>query len=215
MRFTKLGHSCVRLEKDGATLVIDPGTFSDAPAALDGASAVLVTHEHPDHLDADSIRAALSSDPGLTLWANQSICARFPEFGDRVHEVQHEDALEVAGFSVHVFGVDHALIHRDIPLVVNTGFLVEGELFHPGDSFTVPEDPVATLLVPISAPWLKAGEMIDYFREVAPARGYAIHDAILNGNGVGLMTRMLSMAAAPSGAQVTRLEPGTSVDLGG
>jgi L-ascorbate metabolism protein UlaG (beta-lactamase superfamily) len=66
MRFTKLGHSCVRLEKDGATLVIDPGTFTDAPAALAGAAAVMVTHEHPDHLDADAIRAALSGDPDLT-----------------------------------------------------------------------------------------------------------------------------------------------------
>ena len=91
--------------------------------------------------------------------------------------------------------------------------LVDGDLFHPGDSFTVPEDPVSTLLVPISAPWLKAGDMIDYFRAVAPARGYAIHDAILNDNGLGLMTRMLSVAASSSGAPVARLDPGTSVDL--
>ncbi len=213
MRFTKLGHSCVRLEKDGAVLVIDPGSFSDAPAALDGAAAVLVTHEHPDHLDADAIRAALSTDPDLTLWANQSICAQFGDFGDRVREVRHGDALEVAGFGVHVYGVDHALIHQDIPLVVNTGFLVDSEVFHPGDSFTVPEEPVRTLLVPISAPWLKAGEMIDYFRQVAPDRGYAIHDAILNDNGLGLFSRMLSLAAGPSGVPVARLEPGTSLDL--
>jgi L-ascorbate metabolism protein UlaG (beta-lactamase superfamily) len=213
MRFTKLGHSCVRLEKDGAGLVIDPGTFSDAAGALDGAAAVLVTHEHPDHLDADAIRAALSSDPGVTLWANQSICAQFAEFGDRVHEVKHGDALEVAGFDVHVYGVDHALIHPDIPLVVNTGFLVDGELFHPGDSFTIPEDPVSTLLVPISAPWLKAGDMIDYFRAVAPARGYAIHDAILNDAGLALFTRMLSLAAAPTQVPVSRLAPGTTLDL--
>ena len=39
MRFTKLGHSCVRLEKDGAVLVIDPGEWSDAPAALADAAA--------------------------------------------------------------------------------------------------------------------------------------------------------------------------------
>jgi len=44
MRFTKLGHSCVRLEEDGVVLVIDPGTFTDAVSALNGA-AVLVTHE--------------------------------------------------------------------------------------------------------------------------------------------------------------------------
>ena len=213
MRLTKLGHSCVRLEKDGATLVIDPGTFSDAPAALDGAAAVLVTHEHPDHLDADAVRAALSSDPGVTLWANQSICAQFTEFGDRVHEVGHGDALDVAGFDVHVYGVDHALIYPEIPLVVNTGFSIDGELFHPGDSFTIPEDPVATLLVPLAAPWQKAAEMIDYFRAVGPARGYAIHDGILNDNGLGLYGRMLSLAAAPSGVPVHRLDPGTSLDL--
>ena len=213
MRFTKLGHSCVRLDKDGAVLVIDPGTFSDAAGALDGAAAVLVTHEHPDHLDADAIRAALSNDPGITLWANRSVCAQFTEFGDRVHEVRHGDALDVAGFDVHVYGVDHALIHRDIPLVVNTGFLVDGELFHPGDSFTVPEDPVSTLLLPISAPWLNAGAMIDYFRAIAPARGYAIHDAILNDAGLALMTRLMSVAAAPSGVPVARLAPGTTLEL--
>jgi hypothetical protein len=77
----------------------------------------------------------------------------------------------------------------------------------------VPDEPVRTLLVPISAPWLKAAEMIDYFRRVAPARGYAIHDGILNDNGLGVMTRMLSLAAAPSGAPVARLEPGTSLEL--
>ena len=213
MRFTKLGHSCVRLEKDGAVLVIDPGIFTDAAAALAGAAAVLVTHEHQDHLDADAIRAALRANPDLTLWANPSITAQFTEFGDRVHETRHGDALSVAGFDVHVYGRDHALIHRDIPLVLNTGFLVDGDLFHPGDSLTVPEEPVRTLLLPISAPWLQAGDMIDYFREVAPARGYGIHDGILNQNGLGLVTMLMSVAAAPSGVPVARLEPGTSLEL--
>ncbi len=45
MRFTKLGHSCVRLEKDGAVVVIDLGTFTAAPAALNGADAVLRVRE--------------------------------------------------------------------------------------------------------------------------------------------------------------------------
>jgi L-ascorbate metabolism protein UlaG (beta-lactamase superfamily) len=213
MRFTKLGHSCVRLEKNGAVLVIDPGVFSDAAAALAGAAAVLITHEHVDHLDADAIRAALQASPDLELWATPAITAQFTEFGGRVHEAAAGDALTVAGFDVHVHGQDHALIHQDIPLVANHGFLIDGELFHPGDSFTVPDEPVRTLLLPISAPWLNAGQMIDYFRAVGPERGYAIHDAILNDAGLGLMTRMMSVAAAPGGAQVARLEPGTTLDL--
>lgn len=212
MRLTKLGHSCVRLEKDGATLVIDPGGWTEG-GALSGASAVLITHEHPDHLDPDAVRAAMAGDPGLNLWANASIVEQFRDYGARVHAVDHGDMFTAAGFDVHVYGHDHAQIHRDIPVIVNTGFAVDGEVFHPGDALTVPEERVPTLLLPIAAPWLKASEMIDYAREVAPQRAYAIHDAILNENGIGLMQRMMQVAAQPSGAAFSRLEPGTTVDL--
>ena len=61
MRLTKLEHACVRLEKDGVILVIDPAAWS-MPRALEGASAVLVTHEHFDHFDAR--RAARRADRG-------------------------------------------------------------------------------------------------------------------------------------------------------
>jgi L-ascorbate metabolism protein UlaG (beta-lactamase superfamily) len=213
MRMTKLGHACVRLEKDGATLVIDPGGWSDAAGALGGAGAVLITHDHADHLDTDAVRAALAANPDLELWANASVTGQFRDFGARVHAVEHGDTFTAAGFGVHVYGRDHAQIHRDIPIVVNTGFAVDGEVFHPGDALTVPEDRVATLLLPIVGPWLKTAEMIDYARAVAPDRAYAIHDAILNANGTGLMQRMMQIAAQPTGASFSRLEPGSSVEL--
>ena len=47
MRIKKFGHSCVRIEHDGHTLVLDPGMFTD-PEAMDGADAVLITHQHYD-----------------------------------------------------------------------------------------------------------------------------------------------------------------------
>ncbi len=213
MRFTKLGHSCVRLEKDGAVLVIDPGMWSDAPEALAGAAAVLVTHEHPDHLDADAVRAALSSDPGVTLWANQSICAQFTEFGDRVHEVGHGDALDVAGFRSTFTAWITRSSTRTSRSWSTPGSASTASCSIPATRSPSPRTRSATLLVPLAAPWQKAAEMIDYFRAVGPARGYAIHDAILNDNGLGLYGRMLTLAAAPSGATVARLEPGTTLDL--
>jgi L-ascorbate metabolism protein UlaG (beta-lactamase superfamily) len=213
MRLTKLEHACVRLERDGPALVIDPGVWSGAAAALTGASAVLITHEHPDHLDSDGVRAALSADPGLELWANATVAGQFADFGPRVHAVAHGDRFTAAGFDVHVYGRDHAQVHRDVPIVANTGFAVDGAVFHPGDSLTVPEDRVPTLLLPGNAPWLKMSDMIDYAREVAPERAYAIHDGFLNARGLALMERLMQLAAAPMGADFVRLEPGTAVEL--
>jgi L-ascorbate metabolism protein UlaG (beta-lactamase superfamily) len=212
MRMTKLGHACVRLEKDGAVLVIDPGVWS-GDDALDGASAVLVTHEHPDHLAQDAVRAAMNASPGLELWTNESVAAQFAGLGGRVHAVAHGDTFTAAGFGIHVYGRDHAQIHRDIPIIPNTGFAVDGEVFHPGDALTVPEDRVATLLLPISAPWLKTGELIDYTRAAAPVRAYAIHDGLLNARGLGLVEQLMTMVAEPTGSAYTRLEPGSSVEL--
>jgi len=212
MRLTKLVHACVRLEKDGAVLVIDPGIWAE-PDALDGAEAVLVTHEHVDHLDVDRLRAALTASPALNVWANESVAGQFAGFGDRVHTVRQGDRFTAAGFDVHVYGERHAVIHRDVPVIANTGFLVDGTVFHPGDSFTVPEDAAPVLLVPVSAPWLKIAETIDYVREVRPRTGFAIHDAILSGRGLGVIDNWLGLAGKPVGAELSRLEPGSSVDL--
>lgn len=212
MRLTKLGHACVRLEKDGGVLVIDPGVWA-GPDAVAGADAILITHEHPDHLDGDTIRTAMGSDAELQLWTNPAVAAKLADLGPRVHAVQHGDEFAAAGFDVRVYGRDHAQIHRDIPVIANSGFAVDGEVLHPGDALIVPDEPVPTLLFPINAPWLKAAELIDYTRAVAPARGYAIHDGLLNANGLGLMANLLTMTAQPGGAVLARLEPGTSVEL--
>lgn len=212
MRLTKLGHACVRLEKNGATLVIDPGVWS-GPHALDGADAVLVTHEHPDHIDAEAVRAAMTANPGLELWTSSSVAGQFADLGDRVREVRHGDTFTGAGFDVAVYGVEHAVLHREVPVIPNTGFAVDGEVFHPGDALTVPEDPVPTLLLPANAPWLKVSEMVDYAREVAPRRAYAIHDGLVNQNGLWVLENWLQKAAEPLDATFSRLEPGASVDL--
>jgi L-ascorbate metabolism protein UlaG (beta-lactamase superfamily) len=212
MRLTKLGHACVRLEKDGAVLVIDPGVWSGEDA-LSGASAVLVTHEHPDHLAPDALRAEMGRSPGLELWTNASVAGQLEDLGDRVHVVGDGDTFTAAGFGVRACGRDHARIHRDIPVIPNTGFAVDGTVFHPGDAFTVPEERVPTLLLPISAPWLKAAEVIDYAREMAAQRAYAIHDGLLNENGLGLMEQLMTMVADPTGTAYFRLEPGTAVEI--
>jgi L-ascorbate metabolism protein UlaG (beta-lactamase superfamily) len=212
MRLTKLGHACVRLEKDGSVLVIDPGAFS-GDDALTGANAVLITHEHFDHIVPDSLRAALAADPGLRVWSTAAVAGQFPDLAARVQAVDHGDTFTAAGFDVHVYGAEHAVLHQDIPVIANVGFMIDGEVFHPGDALTVPEDPVGTLLLPASAPWLKLSEMIDYARAVDARQGYTIHDALFSEIGQSVLGAFLGMATGPSGGTFAQIGVGSSVDL--
>lgn len=212
MELTKHGHACVVLREDDRRLVIDPGIFTD-PAALAGASAVLVTHEHPDHFAPEALRAALDADPALEVWTNGSVAGRLAGLGGRVHVVGDGDAVTVAGVDVHVHGELHAVIHPEIPRVANVGFLVAGEVFHPGDALTVPGEPVGTLLLPVHAPWSKTAELIDYVRAVDAERAYAVHDGLLNEAGLGVVGGLLGERGPGTPTPLRRLAPGDSVEL--
>ncbi|WP_040338916.1 MBL fold metallo-hydrolase [Candidatus Blastococcus massiliensis] len=212
MELTKHGHACVALSDGDRRLVIDPGAFTD-PGALEGASAVLVTHEHPDHFAPDRLQAALDADPALEIWTNKSVAAQLGGLGGRVHVVGHGDAVSVAGFEVQVHGELHAEIHPEIPRIANIGFLVGGIVFHPGDAFTVPDHPVATLLLPLHAPWSRTAEVIEYVRAVDADQAYAIHDGLLNDAGLGVVSGLLGERGPGTPTPMARLAPGDAVEL--
>ncbi|NBM19144.1 MBL fold metallo-hydrolase [Streptomyces sp. GC420] len=207
MELTKKRHACIRLEKDGRRLVIDPGVFSEEDAHT-GAEALLVTHEHPDHFDEARLRAALEAGPAVELWTLRSVAERIaPAFPGRVHTVGHGDTFTAAGFEVQVHGELHAVIHPDIPRVTNVGYLVDGTVFHPGDALTVPGHPVETLMLPVHAPWNKISEVIDYVREVGPRRAIDIHDALLTELARPIYDNQIG---ALGGAEHARMTPGDS-----
>ncbi|MDH6223813.1 MULTISPECIES: MBL fold metallo-hydrolase [Streptomyces] len=211
MEFIKKTHSCVRLEKDGGVLVIDPGSFTEEDAVV-GADAVLVTHEHPDHFDEGRLRAALEGNPAAGIWTLAAVADKISAaFPGRVHTVGNGDTFTAAGFDVQVHGELHAVIHPDIPRVTNVGYLVDGRVFHPGDALTVPEGAsVETLLLPVQAPWSKISEVIDYVREVKPQRAYDVHDALLTDLARPVYDRQIG---ALGGAEHLRLAPGDSARL--
>ena len=180
MQLTKFTHSCVRFDDGDRTLVLDPGAFSEFDAAMDGAQAVLITHEHPDHLDVDKLRAAAGRDSSLRIWAPASVADTLADLGDQVVAAAPGQSFEAAGFGVRTFGGQHAVIHPSIPVIANVAYLIEDTVYHPGDSFTVPPVPVSTLLFPAVAPWSKMAEVIDFLIAVRAPKALPIHDAIVN-----------------------------------
>jgi L-ascorbate metabolism protein UlaG (beta-lactamase superfamily) len=206
MRLTKFSHACVRFERDGAVLVVDPGNFTEREA-LDGADAVLFTHSHPDHFDLGALTDALAGRPSIAVYSNADVAARLTALGDLVTTVDSGQSFTAAGFDVRAYGGWHSGIHPDLPQLPNLGFLI-GDVYHPGDSFDLPEGmPVDTLFVPVSAPWLKIAEAIDFVRAVGPRQAYALHDAMYKEPVYGLVQAQFDKLALP----YARLAPGEHI----
>ena len=208
MRITKFGHACVRLETGEHTIVLDPGGFTE-PEAVDGATAVLITHEHADHYSADHLRR--TDAPILTIGA---VAARIredaPDVAERVTVVEPGQQID-PGVPTRVVGELHAVIHPEMQRFDNSGYLLEVEgvrIFHPGDSLTVPEDDVDLLLLPVSAPWLKVSECIDFARDVGAPRSLAIHDKVYSDLGLAMVDAHLTRMLGEREQAYVRLQPG-------
>jgi L-ascorbate metabolism protein UlaG (beta-lactamase superfamily) len=208
MLITHLGHACVLLESGGARVLIDPGAFTHGFEELTGLDAVLITHAHPDHYDAERLPSLLDANDGARLIAEPEVSVELNRVGLEATPLHPGDSLDVAGLSVSAAGGVHAVIHEDIPRIGNVGLLLsaggEPTFFHPGDSYEAVPDGVDVLAVPLTAPWAALKETVEFVRAVRPRVAVPIHDAIVNPIGRGLYLRNLG-TLAPEGTQVRDL----------
>ena len=210
MRITKFGHACVRLEYDDKVVVVDPGMFTD-PEAVDGADAVVITHEHPDHYLPDHL--ARTDAPVFTI---DAVAARIredaPAVAERITVISPGEEFD-PGIPAVAVGELHAVIHPDLPRFYNSGYLFtlgDTTVFHPGDALTLPEQPVDVLCVPVCAPWMRAAEGIDFARAVAAPRNLAIHDRIYSEAGLRIVDGQYGLLL-PETQSYTRLADGADL----
>jgi L-ascorbate metabolism protein UlaG (beta-lactamase superfamily) len=196
----KFTHSCVRVEVAGAVLVIDPGIWSE-PAALNGCDAVLVTHEHSDHIDPRQLAGR-----GLPVFAPAG--ATIPDVDFTA--VSPGETFAAAGVTILAVGGSHAPVYGDVSPCPNVGYIVDDSLYHPGDALHVPASGVHTLLVPMQASWLKTAEAIDFVRAIRPQRCFGIHDGQINERGAATTNAWL---ARQGSAAYQWLAPGESALL--
>lgn len=188
MQLTHFGHSCLLADFDGTTVLFDPGTFSHGFEGVTGLSAILITHQHPDHIDGARLPALLAANPGAALYADPQTAARLGAPWQAVHP---GDRFGVGALSVRGVGGQHAVIHPELPLVDNISYLIgdaghPARLMHPGDALFTPGEPVDVLAIPAAAPWMRISEAVDYLRAVAPARAVPIHQGIIAAEARGI-----------------------------
>lgn len=210
MEVTKLEHACLVVTEGDARLVIDPGDFT-RPVEATGVVAVVVTHEHPDHATPDQLRGIIARNPDAVVLGPAGVAAAFADEGIAVDTVTDGDHRRIGPFTLDFHGTRHQLIHSSVPVVDDTGVLVNGRLFHPGDAYTVPGVPVEVLAAPVGAPWLQVGEMMDWIAAVAPRRAFPVHEATLSDVGFAMHTDRQRQALGDG--ELVVLAPGESLTV--
>jgi len=210
MKLTKFQHACFVVEKDGNSIVVDPGNLTHDFIMPKRVAAVFITHNHGDHLDNQLVITILRANPKAILLAHESILADYKN--ENTQAVTVGETVDAGGISLKFVGGTHEPIDIAIPTPPNIGVVIENRLYYPGDSYFAPEQTITELLLPISAPWLTIGKAMDLVRILKPANTFPTHDAILSTEGQALVDGMATKITASLNTSYQRIN-GKTVQL--
>ncbi|HEY8886778.1 MAG TPA: MBL fold metallo-hydrolase [Candidatus Microsaccharimonas sp.] len=210
MELTKYEHACFTVEKDGKSLVVDPGSFTTDLTIPENVVAVIITHDHSDHFSEEQIAEIITKNPNALIIGPREVTKQLSGYETRT--VHGGDSFALEGFDLDFYGDNHAVIHRDMPVVQNVGVLIEDRLYYPGDSFTMPEKSVDTLALPIAAPWLKIEDAIEFMKSVGARLTFPTHDAILSITGKQVADSIVKAFTEVAGTEYKRID-GQTIEI--
>jgi L-ascorbate metabolism protein UlaG (beta-lactamase superfamily) len=176
---TKYVHSCLLIETGGARILLDPGVFSAGFESLTDLAGILITHQHPDHLDVARISAVAKANPEATVFADEASAKQLTDAGVEVRTVRPGDAVQAGGVDIAVYGGEHAQIAPGFPVPPNVGYAIDGRFAYSGDAYAAPPEPVQVLAMPTAAPWLLAADAVGYLQRMKPQATVPVHDELL------------------------------------
>jgi len=205
MKVTRYFQSCLLIEANGARILIDPsGQEKDRLGEFGELDAVFYTHEHMDHFDAGMAQQFV--EEGIAaVYANDSTAKQVKASVTKVEDGQEYD---VRGLKVKAIELPHCLMVDGSTSVQNTGYLVNGELFHPGDGAELASLTVKTLAVPLNGPDISPHDAFKFGKQVQAENLIPIHYDFLGGN-----PDFFAVTAGQNGMKTHALKLGQSVEL--
>ncbi|MFZ2150073.1 MAG: MBL fold metallo-hydrolase [Minisyncoccia bacterium] len=183
MKIKKLGHSCLVININGAKIMLDPGKYSLSQVEERDIDIILITHEHSDHCHLESIKKILENNPQAEIITNFSVGKILEK--ESINYAMIEDGQKVVSHGVTIIGVGklHIEAHRRIPVVPNTGFIINDKFFYPGDALHIPKHKVEVVAFPVGGGFLKISEVVEWLETLKPKVAIPVHDGLLNEDG--------------------------------
>src|SRR3989344_6002799 len=158
MKIKKIGHCCLVISYNGVRIMTDPGAFSTEQTEEKNIDIILISHEHQDHFHLESLKVVLKNNPKVRVLTNSGVGALLRSAGIVFQVLEHGSSGIFSGVPIEGHGEKHALIYPGWKEVINTGYMIGGQFFYPGDAFYNPQKPVEILALPIAGPWMKIAE---------------------------------------------------------
>lgn len=212
MKITKLGHCCLIIEIKGKRFLTDPGGYTTAQNEVKNIDCIVISHEHTDHLHIESLKIVLKNNPKAIVVCNASVGKILDKEGIEYKKVEDGESIMIDDIEISGHGVKHAPIYKDYEQVENTGYFFDKKLFYPGDAFYNPGIPVDILAFPVSAPWCKISESVDYVLEVKPRIAFPVHDGNLIRT-QGIIKRLPELYFPRHGIKYVSLEIGKEIEI--
>jgi len=192
MKITKLGHCCLLIETKGKRILTDPGSYTiEAHSKLENIDFIFFTHEHQDHYHLDSLKTILEKNNKAVVYTNNSVSELLEQADIKHTKISHDESFSLGEIQVVGIGEKHAQMHSSIPQSSNIGFFIDEKFWYPGDAFTNPERVVEILALPVSGPWMKISEAIDYALLLKPKVAFPVHDGTRFGSAHTLPSKIL------------------------
>lgn len=174
MTITKYTHSCLHIQQGDTAVLIDIGNFATKQRHVRDVkpfSAILITHQHADHIDPDI--ADWLGDARVPTYANQDVAETFPELDITV--VSDGQSFRVGDLTITPRDLPHCKMPDGSDGPPNTGYVIDDTFFHPGDGIEIADLTVDTLAAPIAGPSVSLYSAVLLARQVGAKTVIPIH----------------------------------------